>query len=93
MDWTESIIQLATASGFGGLVWYLLVKHMPKLQDLHREERKEWTDCMSREAAQFRDYIEKRDADAKVLFDRYHLMNAELHEALIKLIAKHERLS
>ena len=42
MEWVPPVIQLVTAGGFGGLVWYLVVKHIPAIHQLHAVERKEW---------------------------------------------------
>lgn len=50
VDWVQSIIQLVTAGGFGALVWYLIVKHIPAIDLRHQKERKEMLE-----------YIEKRD--------------------------------
>ena len=41
-DWIEPLVQLATAGGFGALVWYLVVKHIPSIEERHQNERKEW---------------------------------------------------
>ena len=50
MGWVQPIVQLATAGGFGALVWYLVVRHIPNIEQRHRDERKEWLD-----------YIKQRD--------------------------------
>ena len=50
MSWVGPIIQLVTAGGFGALVWFLIVKHIPSIEDRHKVERGEWLG-----------YIEKRD--------------------------------
>ena len=52
----DSVIQLVTAGGFGALVWYLVVKHIPGIESRHKTERLE-----------FLRYIEKRDEDYEVI--------------------------
>ena len=49
-EWVQPLIQLVTAGGFGALVWYLVVKHIPAIEARHKEERLEWMN-----------YIAKRD--------------------------------
>ena len=39
MTWAKALIELATAGGFGVLVWYLIVKYIPRMEDRHKEER------------------------------------------------------
>lgn len=29
MEWVDPLVRLVTAGGFGALVWYLVIKHMP----------------------------------------------------------------
>ena len=50
LGWADAIIKLTTAAGFGGLVWYLVVKHIPEIEERHRRERE-----------QYREYLDKRD--------------------------------
>lgn len=40
-SWIEPVVYLVTSGGFGALVWYLITKHLPKLEERHREERAE----------------------------------------------------
>lgn len=42
LDWAGPLIDLATATGFAGLVWYLVVKHIPAIELRHQTERSEW---------------------------------------------------
>ncbi len=46
----DTIMKLVTAGGFGGLVWYLVIRHIPSIEQRHRDER-----------AAFMQYIDKRD--------------------------------
>jgi len=41
LEWVGYLTQLATAGGFGALVWYLVMKHIPAIEARHREERLE----------------------------------------------------
>ena len=52
LAWITPVIQLATAGGFGALVWYLVIKHIPTIEARHRSERIEWLA-----------YIKARDKD------------------------------
>jgi len=38
----ETIVSLVTNGGFGALVWYLIVKHMPAVEKRHEQERDRW---------------------------------------------------
>lgn len=67
MTWVDSIIQVATAGGFSALVWYLLVKHVPAIEERHREDRRQWAESLERmhmETVQRMDAISKRVSDA-----------------------------
>jgi hypothetical protein len=63
MDWTKDLIDLATAGGFAGLVWYLVVKHIPGIAAIHRAEREEWLA-----------YMKSRDVKYDSLIDRYGVL-------------------
>ena len=78
----ESIIQVATTGGFGALLWYVIVKQLPKLQDIHRQERSEWSQQMKQQGEEFTAAIEKRDQKLADLVDRYHKQNLDIHDAL-----------
>ena len=56
VEWVNPVIQLVTAGGFGALVWYLVLKHIPAIERRHHGERTEW-----------REYIEKRDSEFQEL--------------------------
>jgi len=60
LDWVNPVIQLATAGGFGALVWYLVLKHIPNIESRHYGERTEW-----------REYIEKRDSEFQELIKEH----------------------
>ena len=38
----ESLVTLVTNGGFGALVWYLIVKHLPAVERRHEAERDRW---------------------------------------------------
>lgn len=44
LEWAAPVIQLVTSGGFGALAWYLIVKHGPRVDEMHRVERKEAQD-------------------------------------------------
>lgn len=46
-EWIQPVIQLVTAGGFGALVWYLVVKHIPQIEARHKSERDEWLNYIS----------------------------------------------
>ena len=60
LPWSTSVIQLATATGFAGLVWYLVVKHIPSIESRHKEERDEWLS-----------YIRSRDESFQALATQF----------------------
>ena len=60
-EWIASIVQLATAGGYGTLTWYLLVKHLPNREDRHREERLGFITAM-----------ESRDKRIETILGEYH---------------------
>lgn len=53
LPWVGPIIQLATAGGFGALVWYLVVKHIPTIEDRHKDERIEWHAAQDKRDAEY----------------------------------------
>ena len=59
MDWSKEVIDLATAAGFAGLVWYLVVRHIPAITQLHQAERKEWLDYIRMRDAKYESLVEK----------------------------------
>ena len=51
MEFTaDAIIALSTQGGMAAFGWWILVKHLPRIEDRHREERQD-----------FIRYMEKRD--------------------------------
>lgn len=40
-EWVSPVVQLTTAGGFTTLVWYLMVKYIPSIEERHRTERTE----------------------------------------------------
>lgn len=67
-DWVTPVIQLATSGGFGALVWYLITKHLPKIEERHRTERQSLVSALSkkdsdnqREREQFAAALERKD--------------------------------
>ena len=67
MDWVAAVIQLVTAGGFGALVWYLVVKHIPFIETRHHSERTEWREYIERRDSEFQNLIrEHRDAVLEV---------------------------
>ncbi len=64
--WINGFIQIVTTGGFGALLWYMLVKHIPNIEQRHRDERKEWLA-----------YIKEQDDEQKERDQRY---NEELKE-------------
>ena len=53
MSWVAPVIQLVTAGGFGALVWYLVVKHIPSIEKRHADERKEWLEKIEERDTKF----------------------------------------
>ena len=42
LELADVIVKLVTMGGFGALVWFLIVRHIPAIEDRHRNERHEW---------------------------------------------------
>ena len=80
--WIESLVQLATAGGFGALVWYLVVKHIPAIEERHQGERSEWLH-----------YIQKRDDDFDEMYKTNLEQNMEIQNRLEKLQIRIENVS
>jgi len=59
-EWVDVVIRLVTAGGFGALVWYLVVKHIPNIEARHKKERDEW-----------RAFIGGRDEALKEVIDEF----------------------
>ena len=59
-EWVDVVIRLVTAGGFGALVWYLVVKHIPNIEARHKKERDEW-----------RVFIGGRDEALKEVIDEF----------------------
>lgn len=90
VNWVGPIIQLVTAGGFGALVWYLVVKHIPAIEERHRLERAQdearWMierEVWKAERREWLDYIRKRDEAGEKLA-REFLHAAVLIETYIK---------
>jgi hypothetical protein len=71
--WVASIIQLATAGGFGAFSWYLVIKHIPIIEERHKSERDEW-----------KEYLSKRDDELKGILKE--LINSQ--NELIRVMAR-----
>lgn len=80
--WIESLVQLATAGGFGALVWYLVVKHIPAIEERHQGERSEWLH-----------YIKNRDDDFDEMYKTNLQQNMEIQSRLEKLQIRIENVS
>lgn len=63
MAWATPVIQLVTAGGFGALVWYFVVKHIPAIEARHRVDRTEWMETYREERQRWADSHEKRDQE------------------------------
>ena len=61
-DWVPSVVQLATAGGFGAIVWYMLIKHIPSIEQRHKEERQTIEERHAKERSDWREYLSSRDA-------------------------------
>jgi len=57
-DWVGTVTDVATAGGFCALVWYLIVKHIPRIEDRHQLERKQLVeDMMTRFETMHKDLV------------------------------------
>lgn len=77
MAWVSPITQLVTAGGFGAFAWYLVIRHIPTIEDRHREERKEWLG-----------YLSKRDSDVSALVRETHQLREKVLTSLVEMRAE-----
>lgn len=78
----QAIINLVQAAGFGGLVWYLLVKHIPNENDKHTNEREKAEEKNRLERQEWLHYIKTRDQEYDALIKDYMLNMEKLREEL-----------
>ena len=81
-SWIEPLVQLATAGCFGALVGYLVVKHIPSIEERHQSERGEWLQ-----------YIQRRDDDFDEMYRKNLEQNMEIQNRLEKLQIRIENVS
>ena len=78
--WVNSIVQLATAGGFGSLVWYFLVKYIPGIEDRHRLERlavmMQLKDQHDRMETLMKEYHASLERHIKALADVCHMLES-----------------
>lgn len=80
-EWVQPVIQLVTAGGFGALVWYMVVKHIPSIETRHKEERLEWLQ-----------YIEKRDAKLESLTQSFVTLIGSVNQSMNSLEHRVEQM-
>ena len=74
IEWVDVVVKLVTAGGFGALVWYLVVKHIPLIEERHRVERNEW-----------KDFIANRDESLKLVISNFVSEVKESREEMMRL--------
>lgn len=79
LSWAQPIVQLVTAGGFGALVWYMIVKHIPAIEERHRSEREEWLV-----------YIKKRDNQFDEMLRSNMELNNEVKNKIEQLLSLHD---
>ena len=84
--WIGPVTNLATAGGFAALVWYLVIKHIPAIENRHLEERNGWME-----------YARKRDDAFEKLMKEHLTIAKDLHtsinsvdQKIDELIRRHE---
>ena len=75
--WVDPLVRLATAGGFGALVWYFIVKHIPGIEKRHRDERQS-----------FLDYIKERDDKLEAIVKDYYGAVESVRDELREITAK-----
>ena len=81
-EWVELVTQLVTAGGFGALVWYLVVKHIPSIEVRHKEERESW-----------RRFVKDRDESLeRILVDVCESMNDLKNELRAESVRKSQTI-
>lgn len=75
MEWVEPIISLVTTGGFGGLLWYIVVKHIPAMEERHKAERRE-----------LHEYLVKRDMQVVDITNKYYEAVSEFRAAIARAL-------
>ncbi len=83
--WGQAIVQLVTAGGFGALVWYLMVKYVPSIEERHLVERTAMEEKNKAERAEFLGYIQSRDDQVQRQNDRFDALVKENTTAFLTL--------
>ena len=63
-DWITPVTTLVSNGGFGALVWYLIVRHLPKIEETHRKEREDLDESHASERETWQDAMLKRDVES-----------------------------
>ena len=84
LNWVGPVIQLVTAGGFGALVWYLIVKHIPAIDERHREERREDDKRYREERKEWLEYIDRRDKALEATAKQFMDTTIRLESFLLK---------
>jgi hypothetical protein len=82
----ETVVTIVTNGGFGALVWYLIVKHMPAVERRHEAERDRWMAWIdNRDTA-------KQQSEAAQL-EAMHTLNKQLADYDKQLALLREKVS
>lgn len=75
LTWVDSVIQIATTGGFSALVWYMMVKYIPAIEERHREDRRQWRDSLEQLHAETITRMEAITDDIKAVMNRVEHFN------------------
>ena len=78
-DWVDTIVKLVTAGGFGALVWYLVVKHIPAIEKRHQQERDEWKEFLSKRDDAMTTVIDRLTASIQLISQGLTELKVEIH--------------
>jgi hypothetical protein len=68
----NAVVTLVTSGGFGALVWYLIAKALPAMEDRHATERKEILDAHEAERKEWMAYVKGQNEKNEELIKQYH---------------------
>ncbi len=77
-EWLDIASRFGIAGVLGVLLWFLLVKHVPQIEQRHETERKEWR----AERQSWQEYLRKRDDDIVGLMTELKSQNARILDKL-----------
>lgn len=77
-SWVDPLVRLVTAGGFGALVWYLIVKYIPAIEDRYQKMRKTDQEMFLKSMAD-------RDEKLDEIVEKYYMATTEYTRQIERL--------